>query len=68
MRQALLKLVESGHDFAGGTVEAVNALFEVDYPPEDVAAEAELIERMVLDFVVELQRQEWLAGWSTRLA
>ena len=62
VRQTLLKLVESGHDFAGGTVEAVNALLEVDYQPQDVAAEAELIERMVLDFVVELQRQEWLRG------
>ena len=62
VRQALLKLVESGHDFAAGTVEAVNALLEVDYQPQDVAAEAELIERVVLDFVVELQRQEWLRG------
>lgn len=62
VRQALLKLVESGHDFAGGTVEAVNALLEVDYQSQDVAAEAELIERVVLDFVVELQRQEWLRG------
>lgn len=60
VRQALLKMLENGYDFANGRPEDVQATLEVDFDPQLVAGEAGLIERMYLDFVVELQRQEWL--------
>ena len=60
VRQALLKMLENGYDFANGRAEDVQATLEVDFDPQLVAGEAALIERLYLDFVVELQRQEWL--------
>ena len=60
VRQALLKLLENGYDFAAGRVEDVQAALEGDFDPQQVAAEAELINRTYLDFVIEIQRQAWL--------
>jgi len=60
VRQALLKLLENGYDFAAGRAEDVQASLEADFDPQQVEAEAELISRMYLDFTVELQRQQWL--------
>ena len=60
VRQALLKLLENGYDFAAGRVEDVQAALEGDFDPQQVAAEAELIGRTYLDFVIEIQRQAWL--------
>ena len=60
VRQALLKLLENGYDFASGRAEDVQAALEADFDPQQVAAEAELIQRLYLDFTVELQRQQWL--------
>ncbi len=60
VRQALLKMLENGYDFASGRAEDVQATLEADFDPQLVASEAGLIERMYLDFVVELQRQAWL--------
>jgi hypothetical protein len=62
VRQALLKMLENGYDFASGRAADVQTALESDYDPQQVAGEAELIERMYLDFVVELQRQAWLRG------
>lgn len=62
VRQALLKMLENGYDFASGRAADVQTALEADYDPQQVAGEAELIERMYLDFVVELQRQAWLRG------
>ena len=60
VRQALLKLLENGYDFAAGRVDDLQAALEADFDPQQVAAEADLIGRIYLDFVVELQRQAWL--------
>ncbi len=60
VRQALLKLLENGYDFAAGRVEDVQATLEGDYDPQQVAAEIEMINRTYLDFVIEIQRQAWL--------
>ena len=60
VRQALLKLLENGYDFAAGRVEDVQAALEGDYDPQQVAAEIEMINRTYLDFVIEIQRQAWL--------
>jgi hypothetical protein len=60
VRQALLKLLENGYDFAAGRVDDLQAALEADFDPQQVAAEADLIGRTYLDFVVELQRQAWL--------
>jgi len=60
VRQALLKLLENGYDFASGRAEDVQATLEADFDPQRVEAEAELIGRIYLDFTVELQRQQWL--------
>ncbi|HSN76701.1 MAG TPA: hypothetical protein VL334_16640 [Anaerolineae bacterium] len=60
VRQALLKMLENGYDFAAGRAEDVQAALEADFDPQQVEAEAELIGRMYLDFTVELQRQQWL--------
>jgi len=60
VRQALLKLLENGYDFAAGRVDDLQAALETDFDPQQVAAEADLIGRTYLDFVVELQRQAWL--------
>ncbi len=60
VRQALLKMLENGYDFANARTEDVQTALEADFDPQLVAGEAGLIERMVLDFVVELQRQAWL--------
>ena len=60
VRQALLKLLENGYDFAAGRVEDVQAALEGDFDPQQVASEAELINRTYLDFVIEIQRQAWL--------
>ncbi|MBK7204187.1 hypothetical protein [Candidatus Amarolinea dominans] len=59
VRQALLKLLENGYDFAAGG-EDVQATLEGDYDPQQVAAEIEMINRTYLDFVIEIQRQAWL--------
>ena len=66
VRQALLKMLENGYDFAGGRAADVQTTLEADFDPQLVAGEAELIERMYLDFVVELQRQAWLRGLVDR--
>ena len=60
VHQALLKLLENGYDFSTGQPEDVYAELENDYDPGHIAAEAELIDRVYLDFTVELQRQQWL--------
>ncbi|WP_423223568.1 hypothetical protein [Candidatus Amarolinea aalborgensis] len=60
VRQALLKLLENGYDFSAGRVDDLQAALEADFDPQQVAAEADLIGRTYLDFVVELQRQAWL--------
>jgi hypothetical protein len=60
VRQTLLKLLENGYDFANGRAEDVQAALEADFDPQQVAAEAEMIGRLYLDFTVELQRKEWL--------
>lgn len=60
VRQALLKMLENGYDFASGRVGDVQAALEADFDPQQVAAEVELIQRLYLDFTMELQRQEWL--------
>ena len=60
VRQALLKLLENGYDFAAGGVEDLQAALEGDFDPQQVAAEIEMINRTYLDFVIEIQRQAWL--------
>ncbi|MBK9230480.1 MAG: hypothetical protein IPO15_06335 [Anaerolineae bacterium] len=60
VRQALLKLLENGYDFAAGRVEDLQAALEGDFDPQQVAAEIEMINRTYLDFVIEIQRQAWL--------
>jgi hypothetical protein len=60
VRQALLKMLENGYDFAAGRAEDVQASLEADFDPQQVQAEADLIQRLYLDFTVELQRQQWL--------
>jgi hypothetical protein len=60
VRQTLLKLLENGYDFAVGRVEDVQTALEGDYDPQQVAAESEMINRIYLDFVIEIQRQAWL--------
>ncbi len=60
VRQALLKLLENGYDFAAGRLEDVQTALEGDYDPQQVAAESEMINRVYLDFVIEIQRQAWL--------
>ena len=62
VRQAILKMLENGYDFAAGRVEDLNDALEADFPRAEIDAEADLVGRVWLDFVVELQRQEWLRG------
>ena len=62
VRQAILKMLENGYDFAAGRVEDLNDALEADFPRAEIDAEADLVGRVWLDFVVELQRQQWLRG------
>ncbi len=60
IRQAILKLAERNYDFANGDVAELKAELEKDFPSPVVEGQMELIQRAWLDFVVELQRRDWL--------
>ena len=62
VRQAILKMGENGYDFAAGRVQDLNDALEADFPRAEIDAEADLVGRVWLDFIVKLQRQEWLSG------
>jgi hypothetical protein len=60
IKQALLKLAERNYDFANGNVAELHAELEKDFQPPVVEGQAELIQRMWVEFVVELQKRDWL--------
>jgi len=62
VQQALYKMRENGYDFAGGRVEDLIAELEQDFQKPHVEQQEELIRRVWLEYVVELQKKEWLRG------
>jgi len=62
IRQALDKMRENGYDFACGRVEDLIAELENDFQKPHVEQQEELIRRVWTEYVVELQRKEWLRG------
>ena len=62
IRQALHKMRENGYDFAGGRVEDLIAELEKDFQRPHVEQQDELIRHVWVEYVVELQKKEWLRG------
>jgi len=62
IRQALYKMRENGYDFAAGQVEDLMAELEKDFQQPYVEQQEELIRRVWVEYVVELQKREWLRG------
>jgi hypothetical protein len=60
--QALHKMREDGYDFADGQVEDQMAELEKDFQRPHVEQQEELIPRVWVEYVVELQKKEWLRG------
>lgn len=60
--QALHKMAENAYDFGSGTSLDVATALEEDFAPEEVAAEQDLIDRVWLEFKIELERRAWLRG------
>ena len=60
IQQALHKMLENGHDFMEGNVEAVYDVLEADFTCEAIEWEAELVQCIFQDFVLDLQQKEWL--------
>ena len=60
IRQALLRLAERNYDFASGNVADLHAELEKDFQPPVVVGQADLIQRMWVEFAVELQKRDWL--------
>lgn len=58
--QALYKMRENGYDFAAGQVEDLMDELEADFDRPLIAARADLIRRVWVEYVTELQRKEWL--------
>ncbi len=62
IRQALYKMRENGYDFANGRVEDLIAELENDFQKPHVEQQEGLIRRVWTEYVVELQKKEWLRG------
>ena len=60
VEQALYKMLENGYDFDTGSVEDVHDELLADFEPRDIEQEEDLIKRVFLDFVLELQKRAWL--------
>ncbi len=60
IRQALLKMAERDYDFATGRVEDLEAELSKDFDSRYVESQQELIRRVWLEFIVELQQRDWL--------
>lgn len=58
--QALHKMRENGYDFAAGQVEDLMAELEADFERSLIEIQAGLIRRVWMEYVMELQRKEWL--------
>ncbi len=67
IRQALLKLLEAGHDpGVDNRVEPLLAELEKDFDPVEVTGQRELVERVWQEFLIEQARQEWLKQLVTQ--
>ena len=62
IQQALYKMRENGYDFLDGRVEDLIAELENDFQRPHVEQQEELIRRVWTEYVVELQKKEWLRG------
>jgi len=62
IQQALYKMRENGYDFPSGRVEDLIAELENDFQRPHVEQQEELIRRVWTEYVVELQKKEWLRG------
>ena len=62
IRQALHKMRENSYDFAAGQVEHLITELEKDFQRPYVEQQEELIRRVWVEYVVELQKKEWLRG------
>lgn len=58
--QALYKMRENGYDFAAGQVEDLMEELEADFDRPLIESQTDLIRRVWLEYVMELQRKEWL--------
>lgn len=58
--QALYKMRENGYDFAAGQVEDLMTELEADFDRPLIEIQADLIRRVWMEYVMELQRKEWL--------
>lgn len=56
----LYKMAENGYDFSAGSVADLKTELESEFDVDAVRNGAELIERMYVDFVVEIQQRQWL--------
>lgn len=60
IQHTLYKMLENGYDFANGRVEDLKVELAADFEEPEIAYADELIQRLFLDFSIELQRKEWL--------
>ncbi|MEZ4714333.1 MAG: hypothetical protein R3A44_44545 [Caldilineaceae bacterium] len=60
IEHALFKMLENGYDFTAGNVEDLKRELESDFDPEQVEFNAELIQRVYLEFTLEQQQRAWL--------
>ncbi|MEW5989215.1 MAG: hypothetical protein AB1791_21530 [Chloroflexota bacterium] len=60
IQHALYKMLENGYDFANGRVEDLKVELAADFEEPEIAYADDLIQRLFLDFSIELQRKEWL--------
>jgi hypothetical protein len=58
--QALFKMRENGYDFTAGQVEDLMDELEADFDRPLIEAQGSLIRRVWMEYVMELQRKEWL--------
>lgn len=58
--QALYKMRENGYDFTAGQTEDLMAELEADFDRPLIETQADLIRRVWMEYVMELQRKEWL--------
>ena len=62
IQQALYKMRENGYDFLSGRAEDLIAELENDFQRPHVEQQEELIRRVWTEYVIELQKKEWLRG------
>lgn len=60
VQQVLYKMLENGYDFVSGKAVDVHAELAADFETPEIEIAAELIQRVFVEFTVDLQQREWL--------